>query len=253
MLTDRESGRRAPATFRSEDALEQGKLEFLAVGHPLVDEAIEYFLTHERRRTVQPVRLPRRVLSRALGAAANSGVGIAAPRYYFVFLCHYLNGMQRSELMSCLVDADGNCLLPPELLIEPGADAAKLAVRANANSVDHVELRRAATKVERALTREASRRAEVLKDELHSIFKKEEYKLEISYGKKIRQIEEKLDRYRLRARLEPTAANRAQLTRTENELYKARHERELRVHRVRKESGVEPRLELLQVSVLSAR
>ncbi len=235
VLTDTESGSRRPATFRSELALEKDSLEFLAVGHPLVDEAIQYFLKHQRRRTVQHLKLPR-----SANPAGASG-------FYFVFLCHYLNGMSRSELLSCLVNESG-CTIPEDLLIPSGQDPDR--IRGRNQSLDQAAMRRAAGRAQKTLEREAVRRAEKLKEELHSVFKKEEYKLEISYGKKIRQLEEKLDRARLKARMEPGAAQRAQLTRTENELLKARHERELRVHRVRKESGVQTRLELLQIYVL---
>lgn len=235
VLIDSQAGTKRPATFRSELALEKESLDFLAVGHPLVDESLAYFLKHERRRTVQRLKLPR-----AAGVPRNSG-------YYFVFLCYYLNGMSRSELVSCLVDESG-CTIPEDLLIPPGQDPDR--IRGRGHQLDSGELKRAAVRAQKTLEQEAARRAESLKNELHSIFKKEEYKLEISYGKKIRQLEEKLDRMRLRARMEPTVANRAQLTRTENELNKARHERELRVHRVRKDSGVQTRLELLQIYLL---
>lgn len=245
VLTDTESGAKRPATFRSELALEKDSLEFLAVGHPLVDEAIEYFLKHERRRTVQSLRLPR-------SSVGGAGRGRASG-FYFVFLCHYLNGMSRSELLSCLVDENGSSI-PEELLIPSGQDPESIRGRGRAiglgREIDPREIKRAAQSAQKTLEREAKVRAEKLKNELHSVFKKEEYKLEISYGKKIRQIEEKLDRARLKSRMEPSAASRAQLTRTENELMKARHERELRVHRVRKESGVQTRLELLQIYLL---
>ncbi|MEQ9366425.1 MAG: hypothetical protein RIF32_19450, partial [Leptospirales bacterium] len=236
VLTDTKSGARRPATFRSELALEKDSLEFLAVGHPLVDEAIEFFLKHDRRRTVQRLRLPR----------PGRG-GTRASGYYFVFLCHYLNGMSRSELLSCLVDENG-CTIPEDILIPSGQDPE--AIRGRGQNLDRGEMKRAAGRAQKSLEREAGRRAENLKNELHSVFKKEEYKLEISYGKKIRQLEEKLDRARLKARMEPGVSSRAQQTRTENELMKARHERELRVHRVRKESGVQTRLELLQIYLL---
>jgi superfamily II DNA or RNA helicase len=229
VLCDSQSGTRRPATFRSELALEKDSLDFLAVGHPLVDEALQYFLDHPSRRTVQSLKLP----------------GVRG--FYFVFLCHYLGGMSRSELLSCVVDGS-RCAMSEEILIAPAQDSAGWRGGSpGSKAIDPRELERAAGRARQTLEPEAAKRAENLKGELHSIFKKEEYKLEISYGKKIRQIEEKLDRMRLRARMQPTVANRALLTRTENELYRARHERELRVHRIRKESGVAVRLELLQV------
>ena len=241
VITDHDTGTKRAATFRSELALEKDSLDFLAVGHPLVDEALEFFLKHDRRRTVQRLKLPQ-----------DLGRGPRRTGYYFIFLCHFLNGMSRTEIVSCLVNENG-CTIPEELLIAPGQDPEQIYAGATfpAGAIDAAELKRAADRALKALEADAGRRAESLKDELHSVFKKEEYKLEISYGKKIRQLEEKLDRTRLRARQQPTATNRALTTRTENELYKARHERELRVHRVRKESGVQTRLELLQVYLLT--
>lgn len=241
VLADLERKSRRPATFRSELALERDFYDFLAVGHPFVDEALAYFLEHAQRRTLQALRLPGR-----------RGI-------YFVFVCQYRNGLSRAELLSCFVSGArlDQTEIPRELLIPPGAEAARFRPRRMSAAIDALDsldpglLKAAAERALVALQAEAERRAGELKDSLHSVFKKEEYKLEISYGKKVRQLEERLDQARLRARMEPNAANRALTTRIENELLRARHEREQRVHRVRRDSRVDAALSLLQAYVVN--
>lgn len=235
VLHDQTNRLSRPATFRSELALEREQLEFLAVGHPFVDEAIAYFLNHSGRRTIQ-----------RLSGAGKRGI-------YFVFLCHYQNGMSRSELLSALcsgprlerVQASEDLLFPPGVraVAYQSAPVAPSTLESGALA----EKARAAFDAVSAL---AGERAEQLKGSLHSVFKREEYKLEISYGKKMRQLEERLDRARLRHRQNPGAGSRALLTRLENELVHARQDRERRILRVRRDSRVDARIELLQIYLL---
>jgi len=231
-----QNGAARPATFRSEVALENDSIEFLANGHPLVETAIRHFLNHPGRRSIQ------------LFPAQNG----LATGYYFIYLCRFLNGLSRTELLSCLVPEQHPTrpVIPDEILIPAGIRFEKLppGFGYNLDITGETEaIEKARTVSEAALQIEVDSRAEKLKERTHSVFKKEEYKLEISYGKKLRQIDEKRDRHKLAYRMNPTSETRAVLTRTENEFMKAKQEMEEHIRKVRSESRIETRLQLLQV------
>ncbi|MCB1323702.1 MAG: DEAD/DEAH box helicase family protein [Spirochaetales bacterium] len=227
-IVEHPDGKRKPATFRSEGALENENWEFLAIGHGLVDEALSFLLNHEYRHALVEV---------AAGGPLEPGL-------HFVFLCEYLGGLNRSELLAARVMDDGSVTVHgPEGIQRP--QPADCRIPEAALSIDDLSLpyRQAAN----AVRSFAAERGRALLSGLHSVFKKEEYKLEISYGRKARQLEERRDRQRLRHRIQPSTANRAQLTRTENELLRVRREGELRIGRVRRENRVETQLALMQV------
>ncbi|MBX7059046.1 MAG: DEAD/DEAH box helicase family protein [Leptospirales bacterium] len=235
LLYDEQRRSERPATFRSELALEQESVEFLAVGHAFVDEALRYFLEHSGRKTIRRLR------------------GVGKRGLYFVFLCHYQNGMSRVELQGALASGPNYERVGAldEPLFPPGVrGSAYQSLPLPANDELLAMLKAPAAAALQVILKDAEGRAEKLKDALHPVFKREEYKLEISYGKKIRQLEERLDRARLKLRQNQAVAQRSQVTRLENELLRARQERERRVLRVRRDSRVDAELELLQVYVL---
>lgn len=233
ILLDYETEKNLPATFRSEIALEKDRLEFLAAGHPLVERALDFFLKHQERNTLHVMNAPTGV---------RSGL-------YFVFILHYKNGFNRAELVSCLIpdDLSVDPLVPEELLFEPGIHGKGWMVENVKPDVDGEFLRSSYDRALIKLEETARARAVDLKKKLHSIFKKEEYKLEISYFKKIRQLEEKRDRQRMRVKLDPKVEHRSALTRTENELAKIRGEMDQALEKIRHEADIETSLELLQI------
>ena len=227
-IVEHPDGKQKPATFRSERALENENWEFLAIGHGLVDEALSFFLNHEYRRALIEV----------------NGADQLAPGWHFVFLCDYLGGLNRSELLAAHVTPDGGLRLRgPEEIQRPQSAACRIPKETLSIGELMLPYKQAAT----AVGSFAAERGLTLLSGLHTVFKKEEYKLEISYGRKARQLEERRDRQKLRQRMQPSTANRAQLTRTENELIQVRREGELRIGRVRRENRVETRLGLMQV------
>lgn len=232
ILQTAEAGRR-PATFDSSKALENSDWEFLALGHPLVEEALGFFMTHSERNLILPA----------------GSLGKRSPGYYFIFFCKYEGGMDRAELMAAYVRVDLSTRVEIFISDLPARPAPrnKRAQKDTVDSESTMELQHALQKAMQGLQPEAEKQATRLCENLHSIFKKEEYKIDISYGKKLRQLEEKRDRQRLRHRLLPNKQNQAQLTRTENEILNARQEREVRLYKVRRDSEIKPVLELIQV------
>ena len=236
-------GQAREATFRSETALECQAAEYLAVGHELVDRALEHFL-HQRERAVF-LHVP------PSGALASG--------WLFVFLVRYQNAFNRAELVPVLRPVGAGPCHFPDVSVEDiltrlsgrtplsGVErAAGLLRRLRLDEGETQSLRGAATDALMAVRLKARDRAEELRRELHPVFKKEEYKLEISYGKKTRLLSEQLDRRRLRYHLQPRVEYRAAVTRTENDLARTRRELEVRLESIRRDSEVECSYEILQ-------
>ncbi len=231
------------ATFSSEMALECQNADYLAVGHELVDRALEHFL----HRSERPV---------FLNAKARAGLSSG---WYFVFLVRYQNAFNRAALLTAFCPhSGGRCFSPeatPEELLGELASRSPLSAmereagilpRVHLLPEEEAELRDACERALAFVRAEAQNRAEELRRELHPVFKKEEYKLEISYGKKLRFLSEQLDRRRMRYRQEPRFEYRSAVTRTENELARTKRELEVRLESIRRESEVVCALEILQ-------
>ena len=236
LLQDKVTGTEKPATFRSSIALENESYEFLAAGHTLIENALNYFLRHNSRKSI--ISIP--------------AVSELTRGFYFIFLSQYVNGLDRSELLSCHVPFSKfeNSFIPDEILIPPGFRFDDISPEFDIDSpgeIDMETLKSMFVHADSMVQAEAEKRAGELSGKLHSIFKKEEYKIEISYGKKIRQLDEKKDRHRLRYRMNPSVENRAVLSRTENELKRASDEMELTLEKIRRESKISVNLRLLQI------
>ena len=236
-------GRRREATFRSETALECQASEYLAVGHDLVDRALAHFL-HQRERAV--------FLDVPPSGSLRSG-------WLFVFLVRYQNAFNRAELLTAfLPEGTGGCHFPDvsvedllsRLSVRPPLSGLEqtsgLLRRRKLDEKEECSLRVAASAALAAVREKARERADELRKELHPVFKKEEYKIEISYGKKTRLLSEQLDRRRMRYQQQPRFEYRSAVTRTENELARTRRELEVRLESIRRESEVECSSEILQ-------
>ncbi len=216
------------------------------MGHSLVDSALDFFLKHKSGRSIHILE----------DSTLEKGV-------YFVVIVKYLNGLSRTELLFCRVASENSVEIfnqQPvffnefaEKTINPADPLTISTMEKDLLSRDSAQTREQLIIEEKwavalpALQGEATLRAGKLKEELHTIFKKEEYKIEISFFKKIRQLEEKRDRQRMKYRMDPRLEVKSALTRTENELIRTRHEMELELDRIRRESRVETELKLLQV------
>ena len=97
------------------------------------------------------------------------------------------------------------------------------------------------------LRQEVGKIAEELKEQLHPVFKKEEYKLEISFGKKLRLLEEKKDIEKMKYSQNPAPERKARLTRAENLILKARQEMEIQMEEIRRQSNMKLQIRPLQV------
>ena len=270
-ITDYNKGTKRQGTFDSELALSNDSLDFLAVGHPLVDECLDYFLNHPSRETFVQM----------------SGTDAMPAGHYLIYLVQFENGFQRTELMGVHADESGHLSFHREIAIPPGhrlqngknghksrprpssrqrpdagmndytadfppnADGYALdgdSLDAENNALHmHPDLMSLLRRSEVLLRKEVEAIASELKEQLHPVFKKEEYKLEISYGKKLRILEEKKDIERMKFSQNPVPERKARLTRAENLILKARQEMELQLEEIRRQSSMKLQIRPIQI------
>lgn len=222
------------ATFDSDYALQNERLVFLAAGHPLIEQAIDYFMHHPERRTQLTVKRRRGL----------------QPGLYLTWVIHYRSGLQFTDLAMSFRPAGGSDGLPdaePAITILdrlPFEDDERLLPEMLAVHPAEIEACR------KIVSEHALHRGQEVRRERNGLFRSEESKIEISYGKKIRQLEEKKDIERMRAAQNPVPERKAVLTRTENELIKARQEMQLQLSQLKAEARIEFDLELLQIYVV---
>ena len=133
--------------------------------------------------------------------------------HYLIYLVQFENGFQRTELMGVHASNNGGLSFHREIAIPPGfqlnGKRRKGGVRngnrkreptdipesmgeyleEDQNALQmYPELASLLRKSDALLRQEVGKIAEELKEQLHPVFKKEEYKLEISFGKKLRLL-----------------------------------------------------------------
>lgn len=227
-LCDTNKSTKLPATFNSGQALANPAWEFLALGHPLIEEALVYFLKHSTRQWIVCVDDFKQL---------EQG-------YVFAFLCEFRNGMNRSEIIYCHIDLSGKTTIYENESRHKG----KWVLPNPANPKDKNDnLEMNLKTCIKDMEKYTKSRALEIRDSLHTIFKSEEYKLEISYGKKLRSLEEKHDRMKFRYQQDPIVSNQALLTRTKNEINKTNVELEAGLYSIRQGIEITPNLTLLQI------
>lgn len=225
-LRDMENRRTEEATFDSDLALQNERLIFLAAGHPLVEEAIDFFASHNERRTM------RTVLARP---HLRTG-------HYLTWIVHYRGGLQYTDLVVSYC-THGISDEPTIHVLDRLPFSVEDGVVEDLHGMPPALIEQCRV----ALHEHANRRGIEIRQERSTLFRSEESKIEVSFGKKIRQLEEKKDIERLRLKQNPVPERKAVLTRTENEILRARQELQARLTGLQVESRIEFDLELLQV------
>ncbi|MBK7053568.1 MAG: DEAD/DEAH box helicase family protein [Leptospiraceae bacterium] len=217
-------------TFNSEDALQNDSLEFLAFGHPLVEKSIQYFLE-----------------SKSGFSKSNFSIPGYESKIFFVFLVEFQFSLKRTEIFYLEYDSaidmvsELNCI-PPQ--IQDGFSLAN-----SDKSSDRVRIESSFIKCyTKLLETVESRKEELIKNTL-SIFKKEEFKIEVTSQKAIRQLQEKLNRQEAQEKWDPRPERKSVINRTKNEIMKTREDYEREMRKVRNGSTIHFRIELFQAYI----
>jgi superfamily II DNA or RNA helicase len=214
------------ATFDSERALEKENLEFLALGHPLVEEAVDHYLARGHEKLIYTIQ--------------HKQCGLL-----FVYSVHY--SMGALELLPVFVPESNpdRAEILADIPIEGGTTPPSSSIPVDAEELQY--LRRAANLAFEKARTEAEKRRVEKEAGMKGAFVSEELKVESSLNKHLRGLRDKQDIQRMRARQNPAFENRASLARTEKEIYRTQTARQIELEKIRRMSHMKAELELLAI------
>lgn len=216
------------ATFDSEEALQNDSLEFLAFGHPVVENAISYFIQNKLGYSYKRVSSPE-----------------FQNKACFIFMVDFRFGLSRKEIYYYEYDFVKSKITKLSSL--------PYCLKFDTNESEHDF---SLEKLQKALLEIYERvdlDSEIQKDKIirstYQMFKKEEYKIELMNEKTIRQLKEKLDRQEAQILWEGRPERKSIINRTKNEILKAREEFDKELRKLRKESRIQKNIELFQIYI----
>lgn len=206
------------AVFDSLTALENENYIFLAIGHKLVDEALNYYLSYIDKKFIIKLKINQ---------FKKKGI-------YLIFEITYTYPQEKKELLIVYYSASSEKF---EFLSQFPLEEIFLNRKMIKNikilqlkEKEIVYLKNIVQKGKNWLDKEISFYNSDWFKKIQELYRNEQYKLEISYGKKIRDLEEKKDIEKLKYKLNPTSERKAIQTRIENAIQntKLEFEREVR-------------------------
>lgn len=215
-------------TFHSELALMNDSLEFLAFGHPMIETFVEHVLN-------SPESFRSKIISH--------------PNYknhiFIIYLVDMKFSLQRTEIHYISYNVNNQEVkfieeLPqevrglPHILDEEDEDKKETFNQAMQTIQPMLDIR-------------IERRKDELTQETNTLFLKEEYKIQASHQKNIRQLEEKLMRQEASYKWEGKPENKAIINRTKNEILRAKEDYERELQKVRSGSKIRHTKRLFQV------
>jgi superfamily II DNA or RNA helicase len=220
-------GKSKQATFDSDLALTNDSLEFLAFGHPFVEKVTE-LLTNtnigNRKKYVISKDLQNRIL--------------------FVFMVEFQFSLKRRELFFLEFDLQsGEMKVLRE--ITKSWEQAKTYLPEKELALSKIET--AYIQSYSTVLSEVELRKEILRKETLSIFQKEEYKLELSHQKLMRQLEEKLMRQEAAFKWENRPEKKAALHRTMKEIQRGKEDYEIEIRRIKNGAKILHKIDLFQL------
>jgi len=218
------------ATFDSELALQNEHLDFLAFGHPLIEKCIGSIIESNSGYKKTCV----------LGDNSYSG------KIVFVFFVKYSFSMMRTEIYFLEFDLGSKKIRLiqnlPELFQKPDR-------LAQIPAAIEIKLEQSFLKSLIFLEVVAEKRKHELEEETISVFKKEEYKLEINFKRQIRQLEEKLMRQEANFKWDPKTEKKSSMNRTKNEIIRAHEEFEKEKRKIRNGKIISHNIDLFQTYI----
>ncbi|MDZ4725181.1 MAG: SNF2-related protein [Leptospira sp.] len=222
-------GKSKIATFDSDLALTNDSLEFMAFGHPYVEKVTELLTSSEignRKKYVYSNTLKDKIL--------------------FVYLVEFQFSLKRRELFFWEYDLESNSIL---MVSEIGKEWSEAKTYLPEKELSLSKIETAFIQSYPQILKEVENRKEVLGKETLSIFQKEEYKVELSHQKMIRQLEEKLMRQEAAYKWDNRPEKKAVLHRTMKEIQKAKEEFEIEIRKIKNGARIQQKIELFQLYI----
>lgn len=219
------------ATFDSDTAMNDDSLEFLAIGNPIIDKPLNHFIDSKcgyRKKMIQSPKYSHKIFT--------------------LFLVEFCFSFKRTELYYVEYDYLSGNMQTIESLPEDVFESEASTVSIDMDS----------TKEQSVLEYGYIRTIEFLKpiveeekkkiyNETLSLFKKEEYKIELSSKRTIRQLEEKLMRQEAQAKWSRESDKKGAVQKTKNEIEKVQKDFDSQIYKIRNESQIEYTIELFQL------
>ncbi len=223
------------AVFDSLTAFENERYVFLAIGHKLVDEALQYYLKFSNDVFIIKFRSNR----------------FQKKGFYFVFEVNVYFPKEKKELIIIFSKKNSNEF---EIITQFSLED----LFQNPKLIKEVEILEIKEK-EIEIIKEKAKMARNWVDNqiynmnlnwlsnLKELYKNEQYKIEISYGKIIRDLEEKKDIERLKYKMNPRAERKAIQTRLENAIQNTKLELEKQIRNLHNKTILKKEIKLFQI------
>lgn len=227
------------AVFDSITALENERYIFLAIGHKLVDEALEYYLNVSEHPTVIKLKSNR---------FSKKGI-------YIVFEIDFYYPKEKKELLIVFSKKSSNQYeIVKEFPLENLFMRPKILKDVEIVEIKEKDIEFLKEKVKMAKNYMESQIYNMKLNwfsSINELYKNEQYKIEISYGKKIRDLEEKKDIEKLRYKMNPTSERKGIQTRLENAIQNTKKELEKQIRDLHNKTVVKKEIKILQVYWIS--
>ena len=222
-------GKTGKGTFNSELALANDSLEFLAFGHPLIEEIVQTLIDSGSGSRKKTIKIP-----------GKSGLII------FVYLVEYVFTLNRKEIIYIQYDPKTETMEE----MQRGFELISVAQQAFSGMEDNTSvLERGFIKSHQFLEEMIDARKNRLKDETSQIYQKEEYKIHLSNQKTIRQLEEKLMRQEASFKWESKPERKTSISRTRNEITKAKENFDIQLRKIKNDRNIKHNSTLFQIYI----
>ncbi|MBE7411358.1 MAG: SNF2-related protein [Leptospiraceae bacterium] len=225
------NNKKSLSTFDSEIALQNERMDFLAFGHPLVESCIDSILKSKYGYKNICIR----------------GIDSYTKKIIFIYFVKYSFSMTRTEMyyiefniknqeikiLQDIPEIFQNTKIHEPIRIEPKKINIEKHFLQTRNFLESI----------------AENRKQELEEETISIFKKEEYKLEISFKRQLRQLEEKLMRQEANFKWEPKPEKKSSINRTKNEIIRLHENFEKEKRKIRGGKTISYKIDLFQVYI----
>lgn len=222
-------GKVKKATFDSDLALTNDSLEFLAFGHPFVEKVTELL-------TLSDVGRKKKYL---ISENLNQ-------RILFVFQVEFDFSLKRKDLFFIEFDLKKK---KTSILTEKPTEWTEAKTYVPEKEIPLSKLEEAFIHCYPIVESEAEIKKEILRKETLSIFQKEEYKVELSHQKTIRQLEEKLMRQEAAYKWDNRPEKKAVLHKTMKEIQRAKDEYTVEIRKIKNGATIFHRIRLFQTYI----